>query len=63
MSSFQSLHYAGILSQNDDLEVVRQKLVELFIQEGYFSSPAMLQLSQQLDEYIVSIQKITKTIK
>ncbi|MCR8996861.1 hypothetical protein [Brevibacillus laterosporus] len=33
------------VSQNDDLEVVRQKLVELFIQEGYFSSPEVLQLS------------------
>ncbi|TPH10721.1 aspartyl-phosphate phosphatase Spo0E family protein [Brevibacillus laterosporus] len=56
-SSFQSLHCATTLSQNDDLEVVRQKLVELFIQEGSFSSPAVLQLSQQLDEYIVAIQK------
>ncbi|MBG9801679.1 aspartyl-phosphate phosphatase Spo0E family protein [Brevibacillus laterosporus] len=36
---------------------MRQKLVELFIQEGSFSSPAVLQLSQQLDEYIVAIQK------
>ncbi|MFB0831665.1 aspartyl-phosphate phosphatase Spo0E family protein [Brevibacillus laterosporus] len=36
---------------------MRQKLVELFIQEGYFSSPEVLQLSWQLDEYLVAIQK------
>ncbi|MED1786653.1 aspartyl-phosphate phosphatase Spo0E family protein [Brevibacillus laterosporus] len=67
-SSSQSLDCVTTLSQNDgelqnDLEVLRQKLVKLVSQEGSFSSPAVLQISQQLDEYIVSIQKITKTIK
>lgn len=61
--SSKSLHYATTttLSQNggelQTIEVLRHKLVELFFQEGSFSSPAVLQLSQQLDEYIVIIQK------
>ncbi|RAP22804.1 hypothetical protein C2W64_03455 [Brevibacillus laterosporus] len=37
--------------------------MELYRTEGSFLSPTVLQLSQQLDEYIVLIQKITKTIK
>nr|WP_206763593.1 aspartyl-phosphate phosphatase Spo0E family protein [Brevibacillus laterosporus] len=44
-------------------EDLQKKLVELYLKEGSFLSPTVLQLSQQLDEYIVLIQKITKTIK
>ncbi|WP_233882822.1 aspartyl-phosphate phosphatase Spo0E family protein [Brevibacillus laterosporus] len=44
-------------------EDLQQKLVELYLKEGSFSSPSVLQLSQQLDEYIVSIQKLTKALK
>ncbi|AYB41684.1 aspartyl-phosphate phosphatase Spo0E family protein (plasmid) [Brevibacillus laterosporus] len=67
-SSSQSLHCDTTLSQNNgelhnDLEVLRHKLVELFFQEGSFASPAVLRISQQLDEYIVSIQKIMITTK
>nr|WP_277548648.1 aspartyl-phosphate phosphatase Spo0E family protein [Brevibacillus laterosporus] len=54
------------LSENDLLkafEDLQQKLVELYLKEGSFSSPSVLQLSQQLDEYIVSIQKLTKASK
>ncbi|MED1665961.1 aspartyl-phosphate phosphatase Spo0E family protein [Brevibacillus laterosporus] len=55
-----------MLPENDLLksfEDLQQKLVELYRTEGSFLSPTVLQLSQQLDEYIVLIQKITKTIK
>nr|WP_068794301.1 aspartyl-phosphate phosphatase Spo0E family protein [Brevibacillus laterosporus] len=54
------------LSENDLLkafEDLQQKLVELYRTEGSFLSPTVLQLSQQLDEYIVLIQKVTKTAK
>ncbi|AUM67308.1 sporulation protein Spo0E [Brevibacillus laterosporus] len=54
------------LSENDLInafEDLQQKLVELYLKEGSFSSPSVLQLSQQLDEYIVSIQKLTKALK
>ncbi|PPA81173.1 hypothetical protein C4A76_24095 [Brevibacillus laterosporus] len=39
-------------------EDIQQKLVELYRLEGSFVNPAVLQLSQQLDEYIVAIQKL-----
>ncbi|WP_328512825.1 aspartyl-phosphate phosphatase Spo0E family protein [Brevibacillus laterosporus] len=39
-------------------EVIQQKLVELYRLEVSFVNPAVLQLSQQLDEYIVAIQKL-----
>ncbi|MBA4535208.1 aspartyl-phosphate phosphatase Spo0E family protein [Brevibacillus halotolerans] len=54
--TYKSLHYA---TGNDlqTIEALRHKLVELFFQEGSFSSPSVLQLSQELDEYIVAIQK------
>ncbi|MFB0832658.1 Spo0E family sporulation regulatory protein-aspartic acid phosphatase [Brevibacillus laterosporus] len=39
------------------VENLQQQLVDLYDTEGSFSSPAILQLSQQLDEYIVVIQK------
>ncbi|TPG65781.1 aspartyl-phosphate phosphatase Spo0E family protein (plasmid) [Brevibacillus laterosporus] len=54
------------LSQNDcDLqrktESLRHKLVQLFFKKGSFLHPEVLQMSQQLDEYIVAIQKIRLT--
>ncbi|MBG9790514.1 aspartyl-phosphate phosphatase Spo0E family protein [Brevibacillus laterosporus] len=60
-SSSQSLHCDTTLSQDNgelhnDLEVLRHKLVELFFQEGSFTSPAVLRISQQLDEHILAIQ-------
>ncbi|QDX95698.1 aspartyl-phosphate phosphatase Spo0E family protein [Brevibacillus laterosporus] len=67
--SSKSLHYATTtLSQNDcdlqqateTLEALRHKLVKLFCREGSFSSPEVLQMSRQLDEYIVAIQKRSK---
>ncbi|PPA80758.1 sporulation protein Spo0E [Brevibacillus laterosporus] len=39
------------------VEDLQQQLVDLYHTEGSFSSPAILQLNQQLDEYIVVIQK------
>ncbi|WP_275045179.1 aspartyl-phosphate phosphatase Spo0E family protein [Brevibacillus laterosporus] len=54
-------HVTTTLQQNDNdlqtTEVLRNKLVEVFFQEGSFSSPAVLRISQELDEYIVAIQK------
>ncbi|PPA85657.1 sporulation protein Spo0E [Brevibacillus laterosporus] len=40
-----------------DFESLQQQLVKLYLKEGSFLSPAVLQLSQKLDEYIVAIQK------
>lgn len=40
-----------------DFESLQQELVERYLEEGSFSSPSVLQLSQELDEYIVAIQK------
>ncbi|MED2002445.1 aspartyl-phosphate phosphatase Spo0E family protein [Brevibacillus laterosporus] len=53
------------LSENDLLksfEDLQQKLVELYRTEGSFLSPTVLQISQQLDEYIVAIQKMAKNL-
>ncbi|WP_308470839.1 aspartyl-phosphate phosphatase Spo0E family protein [Brevibacillus laterosporus] len=58
--SINSLSEKDLLNAFEDLQ---KKLVELYLKEGSFLSPTVLQLSQQLDEYIVLIQKITKTIK
>nr|WP_258399061.1 aspartyl-phosphate phosphatase Spo0E family protein [Brevibacillus laterosporus] len=65
-SSSKSLYYATTtLSQNDrdlqqDTEALRHELVKLFYQKGSFSNPEVLQMSQQLDMYIVAIQKRSK---
>ncbi|AIG28963.1 aspartyl-phosphate phosphatase Spo0E family protein [Brevibacillus laterosporus] len=64
MSNLQSC--AITLSQNDcDLqrktEALREKLVQLFFQEGSFTSPAVLEISKQLDDCIVATQKIQFT--
>ncbi|MGG3591158.1 aspartyl-phosphate phosphatase Spo0E family protein [Brevibacillus laterosporus] len=53
------------MSENDLLksfEDLQQKLVELYRTEGSFLSPTVLQISQQLDEYIVAIQKMAKNL-
>ncbi|QOT01253.1 aspartyl-phosphate phosphatase Spo0E family protein [Brevibacterium sp. JNUCC-42] len=42
------------------IERLRQELEQLYCKEGSFSSQAVLQMSQQLDEYIVAFQKLTK---
>ncbi|MCR8985133.1 aspartyl-phosphate phosphatase Spo0E family protein [Brevibacillus laterosporus] len=50
------------LKLKDDLrkliEILRQELAQLYFKNGSFLHPAVLQLSQQLDEYIVIFQKI-----
>ncbi|AUM66247.1 aspartyl-phosphate phosphatase Spo0E family protein [Brevibacillus sp. 7WMA2] len=46
-----------------DTENLRKKLVELVCKEGTFSSLAVLEMSQQLDEYIVHMQKRIKSYK
>ncbi|QOS99352.1 aspartyl-phosphate phosphatase Spo0E family protein [Brevibacterium sp. JNUCC-42] len=46
-----------------DTEILRKKLVELVCKEGTFSSLAVLEMSQRLDEYIVHMQKRIKAYK
>ncbi|MED1787547.1 aspartyl-phosphate phosphatase Spo0E family protein [Brevibacillus laterosporus] len=36
------------------IERLRQELEQLYCKEGSFSSPTVLQMSQQLDEYIAA---------
>ncbi|QOT01483.1 aspartyl-phosphate phosphatase Spo0E family protein (plasmid) [Brevibacterium sp. JNUCC-42] len=65
-SSSKLQNCAITLSQNDydlqrDTEALRHKLVQLFFKEGSFSSPAVLEISQQLDEFILAVQKIRLT--
>ncbi|MGG3873361.1 Spo0E family sporulation regulatory protein-aspartic acid phosphatase [Brevibacillus laterosporus] len=40
------------------IELLRKELEMLYYQEGTFLHPAVLQMSQQLDEYIVIFQKL-----
>ncbi|AIG28454.1 aspartyl-phosphate phosphatase Spo0E family protein [Brevibacillus laterosporus] len=40
------------------IELLRQELEMLYYKEGSFVHPTVLQLSQQLDEYIVMFEKI-----
>ncbi|MGG1265755.1 aspartyl-phosphate phosphatase Spo0E family protein [Brevibacillus laterosporus] len=40
------------------IELLRKELEMLYFKEGSFSSPIVLQMSQQLDEYIVMFEKI-----
>ncbi|MGG1443476.1 aspartyl-phosphate phosphatase Spo0E family protein [Brevibacillus laterosporus] len=42
-----------------NIELLRKGLEMVYFKEGSFSSPIVLQLSQQQDEYIVAYQKIT----
>ncbi|AYK07413.1 aspartyl-phosphate phosphatase Spo0E family protein [Brevibacillus laterosporus] len=39
------------------IEILRQELEQLYFKKGSFLHPTVLQLSQQLDEYIVILQK------
>ncbi|WP_197262037.1 aspartyl-phosphate phosphatase Spo0E family protein [Brevibacillus laterosporus] len=43
-----------------NIELLRKELEKLYYKEGSFSSQAVLQMSQQLDEYIVMFQKIRR---
>ncbi|MED1664125.1 aspartyl-phosphate phosphatase Spo0E family protein [Brevibacillus laterosporus] len=40
------------------IELLRKELEMLYYKEGLFLNPSVLQMSQQLDEYIVEIQKL-----
>ncbi|MDN9010908.1 aspartyl-phosphate phosphatase Spo0E family protein [Brevibacillus laterosporus] len=42
------------------MEILRQELELLYYKKGSFVHPAVLQLSQQLDEYIVILQKLRR---
>nr|WP_113758990.1 aspartyl-phosphate phosphatase Spo0E family protein [Brevibacillus laterosporus] len=42
------------------IEVLRKELEYRFFKKGSFLHPEVLQMSQQLDEYIVAFQKLTK---
>ncbi|QOS97531.1 aspartyl-phosphate phosphatase Spo0E family protein [Brevibacterium sp. JNUCC-42] len=41
------------------IEVLRKELVHRYFKKGSFLHPEVLQMSQQLDEYIVVFQKLT----
>ncbi|ATO51784.1 aspartyl-phosphate phosphatase Spo0E family protein [Brevibacillus laterosporus] len=43
------------------IEILRQEFVMLYYKEGSFVHPTVLQMSQQLDDYIVAIQKLSLT--
>ncbi|MGG1443360.1 aspartyl-phosphate phosphatase Spo0E family protein [Brevibacillus laterosporus] len=43
------------------IEILRQELVMLYYKEGSFVHPTVLQMSQQLNDYIVAIQKLSLT--
>ncbi|WP_212932093.1 aspartyl-phosphate phosphatase Spo0E family protein [Brevibacillus halotolerans] len=42
------------------IEILRQELEMLYYKEGSFLHPTVIQMSQQLDEYIVMFQKIRR---
>ncbi|AYK09251.1 aspartyl-phosphate phosphatase Spo0E family protein [Brevibacillus laterosporus] len=42
------------------IEVLRQELAKLYFKKGWLVHPAVLYLSQQLDEYIVIFQKLRR---
>ncbi|MCR8987889.1 aspartyl-phosphate phosphatase Spo0E family protein [Brevibacillus laterosporus] len=42
------------------IEILRQELAQLYFKKGSLVHPAVLQLSQQLDEYIVIFQKLRR---
>nr|WP_113758466.1 aspartyl-phosphate phosphatase Spo0E family protein [Brevibacillus laterosporus] len=42
------------------MEVLRKKLEQLYFKKDSFLHPAVLQMNQQLDEYIIAYQKLTK---
>ncbi|MCR8961942.1 sporulation protein Spo0E [Brevibacillus sp. SKDU10] len=40
------------------IEILRQELAQLYLKKGSFLNPTVIQMSQQLDEYIVIFQKL-----
>ncbi|QOS99942.1 aspartyl-phosphate phosphatase Spo0E family protein [Brevibacterium sp. JNUCC-42] len=42
------------------IELLRQELEQLYCKEGSFLHPEVLQMSQQLDECIVAVQKLRR---
>ncbi|AYK07643.1 aspartyl-phosphate phosphatase Spo0E family protein [Brevibacillus laterosporus] len=42
------------------IELLRKELEMLYYKEGSFVHPTVLQMSQQLDEYIVMFEKIRR---
>ncbi|AKF95380.1 aspartyl-phosphate phosphatase Spo0E family protein [Brevibacillus laterosporus] len=50
------------LKSKDDLrkliEILRQELEMLYCKEGSFVHPTVIQMSQQLDEYIILFEKV-----
>ncbi|RFB28747.1 aspartyl-phosphate phosphatase Spo0E family protein [Brevibacillus sp. VP] len=42
------------------IEILRQELAQLYFKKGSLVHPAVLQMSQQLDEYIVIFQKLRR---
>ncbi|MCR8964214.1 aspartyl-phosphate phosphatase Spo0E family protein [Brevibacillus halotolerans] len=56
----------NLLKENDLqklIEVLRKELEELYLKKGSFLHPAVQQISQQLDEYIVAFQKLSKHLE
>ncbi|MFB0832556.1 Spo0E family sporulation regulatory protein-aspartic acid phosphatase [Brevibacillus laterosporus] len=56
----------NLLIENDLqklIEVLRKELEDLYLKKGSFLHPAVQQMSQQLDEYIVAFQKLTKHLE
>ncbi|QDX93421.1 aspartyl-phosphate phosphatase Spo0E family protein [Brevibacillus laterosporus] len=47
----------------DATEALRQQLIQLYCKEGSFSSEKVVKKSQELDKYIVKIQKMGKDKK
>ncbi|PPA84193.1 aspartyl-phosphate phosphatase Spo0E family protein [Brevibacillus laterosporus] len=45
------------------IEVLRKELEELYLKKGSFLHPAVQQISQQLDSYIVAFQKLSKHLE
>ncbi|TPG88685.1 aspartyl-phosphate phosphatase Spo0E family protein [Brevibacillus laterosporus] len=43
------------------MEVLRKELEHRYFKKGSFLHPEVIQMSQQLDEYIVAFQKIRLT--
>ncbi|MCG7317992.1 aspartyl-phosphate phosphatase Spo0E family protein [Brevibacillus laterosporus] len=42
------------------IELLRKELEQVYFKKGSFINPAVLQMSQQLDEYIVILQKLRR---
>ncbi|MCG7317983.1 aspartyl-phosphate phosphatase Spo0E family protein [Brevibacillus laterosporus] len=42
------------------IEILRKELEQVYFKKGSFINPTVLQMSQQLDEYIVILQKLRR---